>query len=125
MIYGVQCVCQLARPFLSDSDAVIRIRTDAIFEFDPEYLQSILTSPPTTYLSKRGDGFDWFAFTTFGVLRRTWEFTNLNEYNIAVSNSWNPEDVIKRRVPIPIQYIDPTKVLTYILRENGRRHYYP
>lgn len=124
MLYGVQRVCELAAPFLSDTDRVLRIRTDSMLEIDPDYLQSILASPPD-YLAKKGDGFDWVAFTTFGCLKATWCFRDLQEYNQAVAAAWNPEALVLRRVPVPVTYLDPSRVDAYILRENGRKHYYP
>lgn len=123
MFYGVGCVCELARPYLTENDTVIRIRTDSVLRFDPDYLQSLLTMP--SYIAKAGDGFDWFAITTFGTLLKTWTFPNIQDYNAWISQSWNPEDAVRLRVPVPIQYIDKEKVETYILRENGRKHYYP
>lgn len=125
MFYGVGCVCGLARPYLTDSDRVLRIRTDAILRFDPDYLQSLLTAPSSTYIAKAGDGFDWFALTAFGTLLNTWSFSNMQEYNAWIEQCWNPEEAVRRRVPVPIQYIDNEKVDAYILRENGRKHYYP
>lgn len=122
MLYGVRKVCELADPYLSDSDKVIRVRTDSMFAFEPEYLATLLQSDE--YVAKKGDGFDWFAITTFGVFKQAWCFANLDEYNDRVSRSWNPEDVVLGRVPIPIRYLDPTKVDCYILREGGRKHYY-
>ena len=125
MYVGVQNVCNLARPYLQDTDRVIRIRTDSMFQFDPEYLQSLLASNPATYIAKRGDGFDWFAMTTFSILVKAWCFANIQEYNAAAYNAFNAEGIVQGRVPVPIQYLDPTQVDMYILRENGRKHYYP
>lgn len=124
MMYGVQCVCSLAAPFLTDSDRVLRIRTDSMLELDPDYLQTILASPPE-YLAKKGDGFDWFAFTTFGALKQTWCFNDIQEFNRELGASWNPENLIVRRVPGRSTFLDPTRMDAYILRENGRKHYYP
>lgn len=124
MLYGVQSVCSLAAPFLSNSDRVLRIRTDSIVEIDPAYLQSILESPPA-YLAKKGDGFDWFALTTFGVLKQVWCFPDLQTFNRELARAWNPESLIARRVPCDVTYLDPTRTEAYILREGGRKHYYP
>jgi hypothetical protein len=124
MLYGVQCVCQLAAPSLSESSRVLRIRTDSVLEIDPSYLRTILAAPPE-YLAKKGDGLDWFAFTTFGVLKATWCFRSLEEYNRAIAAAWNPEVLISRRIPVPISYLDPRRIDAYILREGGRKHYYP
>jgi len=124
MLYGVQNVCQLASPFVKDTDKVIRIRTDSIFQFNPKYLESLLNLDGNVYVAKKGDGFDWFALSSFSNIKDTWCFRNLQEYNDNVSNSWNAEDVVKRRVRVPVQYLDTTKVDAYILRENGRKHYY-
>lgn len=124
MMYGVQLVCLLAGPYLSDGDRVLRIRTDSMLELDPDYLASILESPPA-YLAKKGDGFDWFAFTTFGQFKKTWCFRDLREFNRELGVSWNPEALITRRVQVPITFLDAARVDTYILRENGQKHYYP
>jgi hypothetical protein len=124
MMYGVQLVCSLAETYLSDGDRVLRIRTDSMLELDPEYLASILASPPA-YLAKKGDGFDWFALTTFGALKKTWCFRDIQDFNRELGLSWNPESLIARRVPVPVTFLDSTRVDAYILRENGRKHYYP
>lgn len=124
MIYGVQCVCLLASD-LTDTDRVVRIRTDSIVDIAPDYLPELLALPPTTYITKRGDGLDWFALTTFATLKRTWMFPSLDAYTRAVETAWNPESLISRRIPTPIVYLDPTRVDTYILRDGGRKHYYP
>ena len=124
MLYGVQCVCQLAAPSLSDSSRVVRIRTDSVLEIEPSYLRALRAAAPE-YLAKKGDGLDWFAMTTFGVLKATWCFQSLEEYNQAIAAAWNPEVLISRRVPVPISYLDPRRVEAYILREGGRKHYYP
>lgn len=125
MMYGVQCVCDLAKPHLKDSDKVIRIRTDSMFIFEPDYLAELLASEQDEYIAKKGDGFDWFAMTSFSNLKRTWCFETLQEYNKEVSLSWNPENLIARRVRVPVRFLEPSQVETYIIRENGRKHYYP
>lgn len=124
MLYGVQLVCSLAAPFLSDSDRVLRIRTDSIVEIDPAYLRSLLESPPA-YLAKKGDGFDWFALTTFGILKQVWCFPDLQTFNRELARAWNPESLVARRVPCAVTYLDPSRTEAYILREGGRKHYYP
>lgn len=124
MFYGVECVCKLATPYLQPDSKVIRIRTDSVFEFDPDYLTSLLTLPSNTYVTKDGDGFDFFALTTFKHLVTTWTFPNLNAYNQHIDSSWNPENAVRRRVPVPLHYLDPAKVKIYILRENKRKHYF-
>lgn len=125
MIYGVQCVCDLARPHVNDTDIAIRIRTDSMFQFHPDYLQSLLANSSKAYIAKKGDGFDWFAITPYSVLRSVWYFSNIQEYNTTVERSWNAESIIQSRVPVPIEYLDPLKVDAYIIRENGRKHYFP
>jgi len=124
MFYGVHCVCELARPYVEDTDIVIRIRTDSVFRFHPDYLRSLLANAGNAYITKKGDGLDWFALTTFDVLWRTWCFPSIEEYNETVARAWNAEDVVKLRIPVPIYHLDPGKVDMYILRENGRKHYF-
>jgi hypothetical protein len=125
MLYGVERVCALARKHLQDDSIVIRIRTDSVFEFDPDYLKTIFALPlNSVYVARPGDGFDWFALTTFRTFLKTWTFPNLISYNQHVESSWNPEDVVKRRVPVPIHYLDRNKVTMYIVRENNRKHFY-
>lgn len=123
MIYGVQSVCELASPFLKDTDRVLRIRTDSMLELDPAYRQLLLEAPPA-YLAKKGDGFDWFAFTTFGLLKQTWCFRDLSHFTRELARAWNPEVLLRQRVPVAITYLDPTRTDAYILREGGRKHYY-
>lgn len=122
MFYGVQQVCALASPYLTDSDIVFRIRTDSVLKTTAGYIEDLAKS--NSYIAKRGDGFDWFAITTFDLFKKAWCFKDIFEYNECVSNSWNAEDIVFRRVPIPILYFDSTKVDCYILREGGRKHYY-
>ena len=122
MFYGVQKVCELASPYLTDSDIVFRIRTDSVLKTTAGYIEDLAKS--NSYVAKRGDGFDWFALTTFGTFKKVWCFKDHAEYNDNISNSWNPEDSVLRRISIPILYFDPTKVECYILREGGRKHYY-
>lgn len=125
MFYGVQKVCELAQPYIQDTDRVIRIRTDSMFLFDPKYLSILLSSDLGSYITRSGDGFDWFAITSFSILKQVWCFKNIDEYNTSIAMSWNPENAVARRINVPIQYLDKSKVEYYILRENGRKHYYP
>jgi hypothetical protein len=127
MIYGVQKLCEYATPYISDEEKVIRIRTDSIFQFKADYLQELLSLDGNQYVTKNGSGFDWFAITTFRNLKRVWVFESLNEYNQFVNECWNPEDIIKRRIirnTLPIILLENDRVDCYILRENGRKHYY-
>ncbi len=124
MMLGVQNVCSLAQPHIQDTDKVIRIRTDSVFLFDPAYLAGLLSSGDDDYIAKKGDGFDWIAITSFANLKRTWCFQSSEEYNREVNLSWNPENLIARRIRVPVRFLDPEKVDMYILRENGRKHYY-
>lgn len=124
MLYGVETVCKFATPFIQNSDIVMRIRTDSMFLFSPGYVETLLSHANDSYIARKGDGFDWFCITTFAHLKRIWCFSSLNEYNNSVYNAWNPEDVIRRRVHIPIVYLDPSMSEYYIIRENGRKHYY-
>lgn len=118
MVYGVRRVIEIARQYLSESDLVLRIRTDSFVEFDPVYLRSLLDSPPE-YLAKRGNGFDWVAMTSFGMFQRVWLFQSLQQYNQEVSLAWNPEALIETRVPVPISYLDHDRVEMYVLKPNG------
>lgn len=124
MFRGVQQVCDLARAFVADSDTVIRIRTDCIIQFEPEYLRELLTSNRDDYVAKHGDGFDWFAITRFSNLLHTWSLRTLDEYNREIEMAWNPEDLVRMRVPVPIRFLDPSRIDVYILREGGVKHYY-
>lgn len=124
MIYGVQKLCELASEHIGDSDIVMRLRTDSIFNFDNKYLHELITLSNDNYIAKEGCGFDWFALTTFSILKRVWVFESTEEYNNFVVNCWNPEDIIKRRVHVPIIPIDNKLVDCYILRDNGYKHYY-
>jgi hypothetical protein len=123
MVYGVERVCALARPHISDDDLVLRTRTDSFFEFQPEYLQSLLSSPPQ-YLAKQGNGFDWFALASFGLFRQVWLFRDLNDYNKQVPLAYNPEALIQRKVPVPISYLDHSRVEMYVLKPNGVKMYW-
>ena len=125
MLYGVENVCKLATPYIEDTDIVMRIRTDSVFLFSPGYVETLLSHANNSYIARKGDGFDWFCITTFANLKRIWCFSSLKEYNNSVYKSWNPEEVIQRRVHIPIVYLDPSMSEYYIIRENGRKHYYP
>jgi len=124
MLRGVENVCKLASPYVQDSDIVMRIRTDSMFLFSPGYMDTLLPHATHSYIARKGDGFDWFCLTTFANMKRIWCFSSLHEYNNSVYRSFNPEDVIQRRVHIPIVYLDPSQSEYYILRENGRKHYY-
>jgi hypothetical protein len=124
MFRGVNHVCDLAMPFVSESDTVIRIRTDCIIRFDREYLQELLTSPHNDYVVKHGDGLDWFAITRFSNLLQTWDLRNIDDYNREIELAWNTEDLVRFRVPVPIRRLDPTRTDTYILRAGGVKHYF-
>ncbi len=124
MFYGVESVCKLAAPYLQPDSKVVRIRTDSMFEFDPEYLASLIALPADTYVAQEGNGFDFFALTTFKHLLTTWIYPNLQVYNAHIYSSWNPEQAVYRRVPVQVHYLDATKVRIYILRENKRKHYF-
>lgn len=125
MVHGVEQVCKNAAPYVQDSDIVMRIRTDSVFLFQPEYLQTLLPHAANTYIARKGSGFDWIGITTFANLKRIWCFSSLEDYNTCVSRAWNPEDLILRRVTIPLLYLDASMVEYYILRDNGFKHYYP
>lgn len=124
MMFGVQNVCTLAQPHIRETDKVIRIRTDSMFVFEPAYLAELLASGDDDYIAKKGDGFDWIAITSFANLKKTWCFQSIEDYNREVNLSWNPENLIARRIPVPIRFLDANRVDMYILRENGRKHYY-
>lgn len=124
MIYGVQKLCELASSHIRDDDIVMRLRTDSIFKFDNKYLNELIELSRNSYIAKEGSGFDWFALTTFSTLKQVWIFKTIEEYNKFVSNCWNPEDIIKRRVPVPISVINTKLVDCYILRNNGYKHYF-
>jgi hypothetical protein len=125
MMLGVQNVCSLAAPYIRNTDKVIRIRTDSMFVFEPSYLTEMLAVSPDEYIAKKGDGFDWIAITSFSNLLKTWCFSSIAEYNREIELSWNPENLIARRVRVPVRFLDPSKVDMYIVRENGYKHYYP
>lgn len=124
MIYGVERVCTLARPYLTDSDLVIRIRTDSFVEFEPAYLESLLASPPL-YLAKAESGSDWFVMASFGLFRQVWLFRDLAEYHLAIQQSSGPEVLIERRVPVPITHLDRDRVDIHIVRADLSKEYYP
>ena len=120
MMCGVENVCKLASPYVQDSDIVMRLRTDSMFLFSPGYFPF----SPNTYVARKGDGFDWFCLTTFSVMKRVWCFYSLQEYNKAVHDAWNPEDLVRRRVNVPIVNLDKARCQSYILRQGGFKHYY-
>jgi hypothetical protein len=124
MIYGMETICKYASPYIQDSDIVMRIRTDSMFLFSQGYFDTLLPQSNHSYIARKGDGFDWFCLTTFANLKRIWCFTSIDEYNKCVYDAWNPEDLIRRRVHIPILFLDTSRVECYILRENGYKHYY-
>lgn len=123
MIYGVERVCTLARPYLSDSDLIIRIRTDSFFKFEPDYLQELLSTPPA-YLAKKGNGSDWFVMSSFELFRRVWLFRDLPEYHQNIVKVSGPELLLEARVPVPITRLDRTRVDMYIAEKDGRKRYY-
>lgn len=125
MMFGVQNVCALAQPHIRDTDKVVRIRTDSMFIFEPAYLAELLASGDDDYIAKKGDGFDWIAITSFATLKKTWCFQDIKEYNQEVNLSWNPENLVARRIPVPVRFLDANRVDMYILRKNGYKHYYP
>lgn len=121
MIRGVENVCKLASLHVADSDIVMRIRTDSMFLFEPNYIETL---PTDSYIARNGMGFDWFCITTFANLKSVWCFSTPEEYNKCVKESWNPEDMIFRRVKIPIVYLNKSLCESYIIREGGFKHYY-
>lgn len=124
MIYGFQSLCEMASEHIGDNEIVMRLRTDSVFNFDSKYLNELISMSKDSYVAKEGSGFDWFALTTFSTMKHAWLFKSPEEYNSFVVNCWNPEDIIKRRVPVPIVFINTNLVDCYILRDNGRKHYY-
>lgn len=124
MVYGVQCLCEKASPYIQNDEKVMRLRTDSIFKFDPEYLRELLSLDGNQYVTKHGSGFDWFTITTFEIFKQVWCFKSIDEYNKFVNESWNPEDIIKRRIHVPIVLLQNNLVDCYILRINGKKHYY-
>jgi len=126
MVYGVERVCLLARPYLSDSDLVMRVRTDSFCSFDPIYFQSLLKSlqeTPSQYITKHGHGSDWFGLSSFKYFRQTWIFRDLEEYNQAVREAWNPEQLILNRAPVPVTTLDYAYINMYVLRPTGEKLY--
>jgi hypothetical protein len=124
MIYGVKTLCEKTSPYIANDEKVMRLRTDSVFKFDSKYLNELLSLDGSQYITKSGSGFDWFALTRFDILKKVWCFDTDEEYNTFVNNCWNPEDIIKRRIPVETHLLDDKRVDCYILRENGRKHYY-
>lgn len=125
MMYGVQCICQAVAPYVRDDDIVLRIRTDSMLLIEPDYVTQLMSQAPTFYISRYGDGFDWFGLTTFQTLKQVWCFSSLSDYSEHVFRSWNPEELVRRRIHVPIIYFDQSRTEYYLLRENGRKHYFP
>lgn len=125
MMFGVQCLCDAVSSYVRDDDIVLRIRTDSMLLLKPDYIPELMSNAAHFYIARKGDGFDWFGLTTFRTLKQVWCFGSLQEYNEHVNRSWNPENVVQGRIRVPIVHLDPQRAEYYILRENGRKNYYP
>jgi hypothetical protein len=91
LFYGIRCI--IDKLDLSNSDIVMRIRTDGYIA----RMDTLHTPGPNQFLYcpkvSCGNACDWFGISTFETLKKLY-YTRDNAYNKAVANSWNPEDII-------------------------------
>lgn len=107
----------------SDTDTVIRIRSDTRLEFEPAYLQKLVKSPESYHVypaAGRGVLFDdCFGISSYANMKKVWTYTSFDEHEQEVYESRNPEDFCQRAVlrnQIPVEFLDPTRVQFYIHR---------
>ena len=90
IFYGVRCL--IDRLDLSNSDIIMRIRTD-------NYIEKLKFSQPNPnqflFCPKEscGGGCDWFGISTFATLKKLY-YINDSEYNHRMENAWNSEHII-------------------------------
>lgn len=125
MIHGVGHLLSFAQPMLSDSDIVVRVRTDHWFTFDPGYLQELYRTAAMTdaYVARQGAGFDWVAMTRLSIFREVWVFESLEQYNREVDAAWNAETLIRNRVRVPLVFYDKARVDEYIIRAHTNHRF--
>ena len=129
MFEGVRILCELARPYCDDEDVTIRIRTDAFFFFEGDYLKQLIESAEDFYTVRNrktsGSGFDdWFAIAKYKHIRRAW---TIEDYNKALEEAWNAEDILLRSVKkwdIPIRFMDYNRVYCFIRLPGGKNNYH-
>jgi hypothetical protein len=112
----------------SDTDIVIRLRSDVLFPIDPEHARSMIANPEYYHVIDRsGSGvhFDeWFGLSSYANMKKVWSFTTTADFESELSRSFNGEEFIRRCVErhnIPIKYIDETKIDISLLRPGGVR----
>jgi hypothetical protein len=124
MFHGIGALCDFVRPFVADTDLIVRVRTDHWFTFDPGYFDELYqTAKSGAYVAREGTGFDWFAITSFKTFRSVWVFDSLKQYNAEVEQAWNTEALVQKRVRIPISYYDKRRVDEYIVRGHTNQRF--
>ena len=91
LFYGVTCLIDSVK--LSDSDIVMRIRTDNYIV----KMESILIPGKNEFLFcpkvSCGDACDWFGISTLETLKKLYYIRDI-DYNKCISESWNSEHMI-------------------------------
>ncbi len=125
MFYGVRKLCEYAADHVTDSDIVVRRRTDHYISFPPGYFQQLYSSCErnNSYVVRQETGVDWFCITSFKTFKDTWVFKTIDEYNNAVGNSFNIEACIQRRIPTHVEYYDKSLVDEYIIRGHTNQRF--
>ena len=124
MIHGVGALCNFVRPFIADSDLIVRVRTDHWFDFEPGYFEDLYRQAKAgKYVAREGSGFDWFAITSFKIFRSMWIFDSLEQYNRQVEQAWNAEALLQRRVGVLVHHYDKKRVDEYLIRAHGNHRF--
>jgi hypothetical protein len=107
----------------SDTDTVIRIRSDTRLDFEPAYLQELVKITDKYHVfpaDGRGVVFDdCFGISSYANMKKVWTYTSFEQYEQNVSEAMNGEDLCKRAVErnqIPVQFLDPKRVRFYVHR---------
>jgi hypothetical protein len=126
MMYAVNKLCEFANP--SETDIIIRIRTDAIFQFHTQtILHEILSLATRGYIawfssSSGHEVFfnDWFGIAQYSLFKHGWRFETIEEFNYMYSFRINPEHVIRNNLisnNVSIFPLDMRYVNCYLLRK--------
>ena len=130
MFTPVNALIDYVQPW--DHDIIVRIRSDTIFQFDSNHLANLLEEAKTSYVYRNspssGVSFsDWFAIANARDFKKGWYFQTMNEYNAMLQDTWNTEDVIRRRLlkeGVRLVQIDETKLHCYIIRPGPKKEYH-
>jgi len=136
MFYGFRKIVETIdnSSFISDSDVVLRIRTDLYIDHcNVETFNSLLNNinQNVIYNRIRKHPCDWFSISTYNIFKKIWFIKDDAEYNSTIKEIFNPEGIVTYKSQINgINVVDIANTIKlcicreYINEHNNKLQYY-